>query len=53
MVFEAEVSRDVEVVLGDEEHDRFEWGSLADALRRCLPAVVAGAFQRVVERLDA
>jgi 8-oxo-dGTP pyrophosphatase MutT (NUDIX family) len=53
MIFEAEVSPDVEVVLSDAEHDRFAWVSLAEALRRCLPANVADAFRRVADRLDA
>jgi 8-oxo-dGTP pyrophosphatase MutT (NUDIX family) len=53
IVFEAEISRDVEVVLSDTEHDRFEWVPLTEALRRCMPATVADAFQRVAERLDA
>ena len=51
-VFEVEVGPDAQVVLGDVEHDRFEWVSLAEALRRCLPAKVAEAFQRVVETFD-
>jgi 8-oxo-dGTP pyrophosphatase MutT (NUDIX family) len=38
----------------DEEHDRFEWVSLEDALTRCLPAVVAdglaSAAATIVER---
>jgi len=51
-VFEVEVGPDAQVVLGDVEHDRFEWVSLAEALRRCLPAKVAEAFQRVVAGLD-
>ncbi len=53
MIFEAEVGEDVQVVLGDVEHDRFEWVSLAEALRRCVPAKVAEAFQTVAARLDA
>ncbi len=31
--------------LVDAEHDRFEWLSAADALARCLPAVVAGCIR--------
>jgi len=38
----------------DEEHDRFEWLPLEDALTRCLPAVVAeglaNAASLIVER---
>jgi 8-oxo-dGTP pyrophosphatase MutT (NUDIX family) len=53
MTFEAEVTCDVEAVLHDAEHDRFEWVPLDEAVRRCLPATVAEAFQRVAELLDA
>jgi 8-oxo-dGTP pyrophosphatase MutT (NUDIX family) len=50
-VFAAEVGRDAEVVLHDAEHDRFEWVPLDEAVRRCLPATVGEAFQRVAELL--
>jgi 8-oxo-dGTP pyrophosphatase MutT (NUDIX family) len=53
VVFEAEVGRDVEVVLHDAEHDRFEWVLLDEALSRCFPATVAESFQRVADFLDA
>jgi 8-oxo-dGTP pyrophosphatase MutT (NUDIX family) len=51
--FEGEVGSDMEPVLVDPEHDRFEWVPLDEALRRCLPAPVAEAFQRVADLLDA
>jgi 8-oxo-dGTP pyrophosphatase MutT (NUDIX family) len=52
-VFEAEVGQDFVVALHDAEHDRFEWVLLDEALRRCLPAIVAESFQRVADLLDA
>ncbi len=48
--FEAEIAGDAEVALGDAEHDRYEWVSLVEALRRCLPAQVAEAFRKVDDR---
>lgn len=45
-VYLVELNADAPITL-DAEHDRFEWVSLADALRRCRPPVVAGALRRV------
>jgi len=49
----AHAPNDAPVAL-DEEHDRFEWVPLEDALTRCLPAVVAdglaNAAATIVER---
>ena len=49
----AHASREAVVTL-DDEHDRFEWLPLEDALTRCLPAVVAdglaNAAALIVER---
>ncbi len=52
-VFCALAEDDTVVVLHDEEHDRFEWVSLPEAMRRCLPAQVGEAIQRVAGDLDA
>jgi len=45
-VYLVELDADAPVTL-DAEHDRFEWVSLADALRRCRPPVVADALRHV------
>lgn len=45
-LFEAEAPADA-VVRIDEEHDRFDWVSLEQAMRRCLPDVVAEGFRIV------
>jgi 8-oxo-dGTP pyrophosphatase MutT (NUDIX family) len=44
-VFELEVPWGCHVVVDGEEHDRYEWVSLEEACRRCLPAVVADALR--------
>jgi 8-oxo-dGTP pyrophosphatase MutT (NUDIX family) len=43
-LFVAEASRDAEVRL-DAEHDRFEWVTLEEGVRRCLPAVVGESLR--------
>lgn len=43
-VFELELPWEPRVVL-DGEHDRYEWVSLDEACRRCLPDVVADSLQ--------
>jgi 8-oxo-dGTP pyrophosphatase MutT (NUDIX family) len=52
VVFMAEVTPDIEVVLDDPEHDRFEWVDLDEAIRRCMPPTVAAAFRRVAKHLQ-
>jgi 8-oxo-dGTP diphosphatase len=42
-LYAAEAPLDAEVVLGDE-HDRFVWLPLADALPKCLPPLVASGL---------
>lgn len=49
-IYLAEVEADAPIRL-DAEHDRFQWTSLADALQRCRPAVVANALRRVGRHL--
>ena len=44
-IFHAEAPADAEVVL-DAEHDRYEWVTLDEACRRCLPAVVGAGIRR-------
>ena len=44
-VFELEVPWGCMVVVDGVEHDRFEWVSMEEACRRCLPAVVADALR--------
>jgi 8-oxo-dGTP pyrophosphatase MutT (NUDIX family) len=46
------VPSDTEVVL-DEEHDRFLWLPLEDALSKCLPPVVASGLAKVAAWIDA
>jgi hypothetical protein len=50
-VFALEVSWGTEVVVDGEEHDRFEWVSFAEALRRCRPAELAASFLAAYEAL--
>jgi 8-oxo-dGTP pyrophosphatase MutT (NUDIX family) len=47
-VFVAEATGEAEVRL-DEEHDRFEWLSLDEAIERCLPAQVGDTLRGVAE----
>lgn len=42
-LYMAEAPLDAEVVI-DDEHDRFEWLPLADALLKCLPPLVASGL---------
>lgn len=49
-VYLAEVEADAPITL-DVEHDRFEWVSLDEALRRCRPPAVADALRRVGQHL--
>ena len=50
-LFAAEAPADAEIVL-DAEHDRYEWVTLEEGVRRCLPAVVGKAL-RIVDRAVA
>jgi 8-oxo-dGTP pyrophosphatase MutT (NUDIX family) len=49
-VFAAEASVDAEIVL-DDEHDRFLWVTVADAVRLCLPAPVGRSVAGVEDWL--
>ncbi len=51
VLYVAEAPADVEIVL-DAEHDRFEWRSLADAVRSCLPASVGLCLELAAGELD-
>jgi 8-oxo-dGTP pyrophosphatase MutT (NUDIX family) len=42
-----------DAIVLDDEHDRFEWLSLDEALERCLPPVVAEGLARAAAWLDA
>lgn len=44
-VFCAEVGPDASVRLHDREHDRFQWVSLDEAVRRCRPSQVARGIE--------
>jgi 8-oxo-dGTP pyrophosphatase MutT (NUDIX family) len=46
-VFHAEAKSDAAVVLS-EEHDAYEWVSVEEAARRCLPAWVGAMYRDVV-----
>ena len=50
-LFAAEAPADAEIVL-DAEHDRYEWVTLEEGVRRCLPAVVGKAL-RIADRAAA
>ena len=43
-VFALEVPWGTEVAVDGEEHDRFEWVTVAEVLRRCRPAAVSASF---------
>ena len=49
--YSAEVGSDAQVALHDEEHDRFEWVSLANALQRCRPERVAEGIEIVARTI--
>jgi 8-oxo-dGTP pyrophosphatase MutT (NUDIX family) len=49
-LFVAKAPPEAEVVL-DDEHDRFVWAPLDEAIARCLPRAVAEQFAVVAERL--
>jgi 8-oxo-dGTP pyrophosphatase MutT (NUDIX family) len=51
-VYVAEAPADVEVVL-DEEHDRFVWLTLEEALPKCLPPVVAEGLSNAATWIEA
>lgn len=51
-LFVAECPAELHVVL-DEEHDRFAWVSLEEAVSRCLPTQVASALVQAGAWLDA
>ena len=44
-VFSLEVPWGTEVAVDGTEHDRFEWVSVAEVLRRCRPAAVCESFR--------
>jgi 8-oxo-dGTP pyrophosphatase MutT (NUDIX family) len=50
-VYAAAWPDDRDVVLS-EEHDLFEWVSLEEAMRRCLPEIVSNAFASVASALE-
>jgi 8-oxo-dGTP pyrophosphatase MutT (NUDIX family) len=52
-VFQAQLPDAARVVLGDSEHDRFEWVGLDEVRRRCLPAFVAEAVELVGDGVGA
>jgi 8-oxo-dGTP pyrophosphatase MutT (NUDIX family) len=52
-VFHAQLDDAARVVLGDPEHDRFEWVGLDQVRKRCLPAFVAEAVELVGEGIGA
>jgi hypothetical protein len=43
-VFSLEVPWDVEITVDGTEHDRFEWVTFDEALRRCRPAALCSSF---------
>jgi 8-oxo-dGTP pyrophosphatase MutT (NUDIX family) len=47
-VFVAQATPEMEIQL-DEEHDRFEWLGLEEAVERCLPAHVGDALRSVAK----
>jgi hypothetical protein len=44
-VFALEVPWGTEVAVDGTEHDRFEWVTVAEVLRRCRPAAVCESFR--------
>jgi 8-oxo-dGTP pyrophosphatase MutT (NUDIX family) len=52
-VFQAQLDDAAGVVLGDSEHDRFEWVGLEQVRKRCLPAFVSEAVELVGEGIGA
>ena len=50
-VFCAEVDASADIVLQDDEHDRYQWVSLAEALRRCRPERVARGIELVASTI--
>ena len=50
-VYCAEVDAGTQVVLHDSEHDRFEWVSLVEALKRCRPQRVATGIELVARTI--
>jgi 8-oxo-dGTP pyrophosphatase MutT (NUDIX family) len=53
VVFRAEVDEEVSVVLGDAEHDRFDWVRLSEVRKRCSPTIVAEVVELVAASLGA
>jgi hypothetical protein len=43
-LYAAEAPLDAQVEVDDDEHDRFLWLTLADALPKCLPPLVASGL---------
>lgn len=50
-LYVAEAPADATIAL-DAEHDRFEWRSLADAVRSCLPTAVGLCVELAAAELD-
>src|SRR5262249_6808842 len=50
-VYVAKADRQAEILL-NEEHDRFEWVTPAEAMARCKPDVVAGEIRAAMALLD-
>ena len=50
-VFYAQIGADDQIELIDDEHDRYEWVSLAEAVERCQPAQVSQALSQVATLL--
>jgi 8-oxo-dGTP pyrophosphatase MutT (NUDIX family)/RimJ/RimL family protein N-acetyltransferase len=48
--FTVDVPDDLEIVLVDPEHDRFEWVTVEEAQRRARPQAVADGFARLADR---
>ena len=51
-VYVAEAPAEAKVVL-DDEHDRYDWVTLEDAVQRCLPPEVGAGIEDVAVWLDA
>lgn len=51
LIYAAEAPAGAEIVL-DDEHDRFAWLSLENAVARCLPAAVGESIAAVAAYLD-
>lgn len=50
-VFAMEVPSGTEIAVDGNEHDRFEWVTVADALRRCRPDALIASFVTACEAM--